>query len=446
MLPTFQKIESAVLPSTASEVVSIESVRVKMESDQSPSPPFLQHFQEIKSSTTRSPKKVEVQPSPKEVDCQRIRLEPEQASQVPFPPGCPVVVIDSSRISCTGEIKSVYISFARNTGSCDNCYDVSYLNCDGQTQSQNVKGTQLRYAMNCPIKIVSGDTDTKTSIDGIIKGFEVSSESTSDDSSSFLYTIEVSALGSNGQKRLLRHRGIGAEHIVFRPTAESSSYLTDEKSSIVSFEDSNSLKDDMKHGLETKGNHVDTEVNTISPQSTFDGIQQKSTSSPTSQQGDNNILQNDSNVPSSVVTTPYTKCTPLPPPIPSKFQGDMEKYSYSVVPEFCTLVNFPSSTSRQNMLPEGMKCCVMCGQSRDLSSPKTSKNRAKSFQGRSEQANHLPMIPAQNKGLCTYCDVNVWVVKESGLQIKWCKGCKNFQPWAQLKAFSLMILVLMCSR
>lgn len=39
-------------------------------------------------------------------------------------------------------------------------------------------------------------------------------------------------------------------------------------------------------------------------------------------------------------------------------------------------------------------------------------------------------IPTQNKGLCTICDVNVWIVAASGLEIKWCKGCKNFRPWA----------------
>ena len=39
-------------------------------------------------------------------------------------------------------------------------------------------------------------------------------------------------------------------------------------------------------------------------------------------------------------------------------------------------------------------------------------------------------IPTQNKGLCTICDVNVWVVVATGLQIKWCKGCKNFKAWA----------------
>jgi hypothetical protein len=40
------------------------------------------------------------------------------------------------------------------------------------------------------------------------------------------------------------------------------------------------------------------------------------------------------------------------------------------------------------------------------------------------------IIPTQNKGLCTNCDVNVWVVTNTLLEIKWCKGCKNFRPWA----------------
>ena len=41
------------------------------------------------------------------------------------------------------------------------------------------------------------------------------------------------------------------------------------------------------------------------------------------------------------------------------------------------------------------------------------------------------IIPRQNKGVCTACDVTVWVALElEGLEIKWCKGCKNFRPWA----------------
>jgi hypothetical protein len=48
----------------------------------------------------------------------------------------------------------------------------------------------------------------------------------------------------------------------------------------------------------------------------------------------------------------------------------------------------------------------------------------------SAHASSYANIPTQNKGLCTICDVNVWIVTATGLEIKWCKGCKNFRPWA----------------
>ena len=38
-------------------------------------------------------------------------------------------------------------------------------------------------------------------------------------------------------------------------------------------------------------------------------------------------------------------------------------------------------------------------------------------------------IPKQNKGVCNNCDVAIWVVNPSGMNIKWCKGCKNFKKW-----------------
>ena len=43
-----------------------------------------------------------------------------------------------------------------------------------------------------------------------------------------------------------------------------------------------------------------------------------------------------------------------------------------------------------------------------------------------DKSSGFAIIPTQNKGLCTLCDVNVWVVVSNGLEIKWCKGCKNF--------------------
>ena len=41
-------------------------------------------------------------------------------------------------------------------------------------------------------------------------------------------------------------------------------------------------------------------------------------------------------------------------------------------------------------------------------------------------------IPRQNKGLCTSCDIKVWLYNDDTkpqVHIKWCKGCKNFRTW-----------------
>ena len=147
------------------------------------------------------------------------------------------------------------------------------------------------------------------------------------------------------------------------------------------------------------------------------------------------------------------KCVPLKPPIPSKFQGDIEKYKDAPVPEFTNLVNFPANIANKMaaMTGEGMKICVMCGAACPCSTLPKGKHKGGSDKddGRGPMHHHkqLPkahklngtvsraqgyyaIIPTQNKGLCTFCDVNVWVVIPNGLEIKWCKGCKNFRPWA----------------
>jgi len=116
----------------------------------------------------------------------------------------------------------------------------------------------------------------------------------------------------------------------------------------------------------------------------------------------------------SAILPSYQNCIPLKPPIPSKFQGDMEKVKSASVPDFSKLVNF---SAHNQALPEGMRCCVLCGEPRPFGGSKQSQDCA--F-----------VIPNQNKGLCTRCDVSVWVVASSGLEIKWCKRCKNFRPWA----------------
>ncbi|KAL3913487.1 MAG: hypothetical protein SGARI_000636 [Bacillariaceae sp.] len=146
------------------------------------------------------------------------------------------------------------------------------------------------------------------------------------------------------------------------------------------------------------------------------------------------------------------KCVPLKPPIPSKFQGDMEKVKSAAVPEFTSLVNFPAHMSQKQAvnLPEGMRCCVMCGSACPCSNGNKKKpNGGGKKDGRGsandlQDKNGYAIIPTQNKGLCTLCDVNVWVVCNSGLEIKWCKGCKNFRPWAAFGDKGLATKCLRC--
>jgi hypothetical protein len=71
----------------------------------------------------------------------------------------------------------------------------------------------------------------------------------------------------------------------------------------------------------------------------------------------------------------------------------------------------------------------MCGKQRFCSvSSLVNKGRFVKGEGEDDGADHI--IPRQNKGLCTACDVTVWLVTDEGVEIKWCKGCKNFRPWA----------------
>lgn len=87
-------------------------------------------------------------------------------------------------------------------------------------------------------------------------------------------------------------------------------------------------------------------------------------------------------------------CMKMTPPLPPRCEVDNAP---SVeLPAFCQLVNFPTARYYGN--------CVMCDES-EFS------------------------IPKQNKGVCNNCDVAIWVVNPSGMNIKWCKGCKNFRKW-----------------
>jgi Zn-finger nucleic acid-binding protein len=107
------------------------------------------------------------------------------------------------------------------------------------------------------------------------------------------------------------------------------------------------------------------------------------------------------------------------------------------LPEFHRLVNYPdylaksrtASPDANSAAAEGKKNCVMCGKQRFCSvSSLVNKGRFVKREGEDDGADHI--IPRQNKGLCTACDVTVWMVTNEGVEIKWCKGCKNFRPWA----------------
>lgn len=103
--------------------------------------------------------------------------------------------------------------------------------------------------------------------------------------------------------------------------------------------------------------------------------------------------------------------------------SDIDGQKDSSVPEFISLMNFPALS-----LPDNLRCCVMCGTACPTSA--SLKNK-KLLGGRGTKANtEAAFIPTQNKGLCTLCDVQVWVIGSDGMEIKWCKGCKNFRCWA----------------
>lgn len=134
------------------------------------------------------------------------------------------------------------------------------------------------------------------------------------------------------------------------------------------------------------------------------------------------------------LTPSKRRCAPLKPPLPTKFQGDYDKAKATPVPEFTNLVNFPMYVSGKHGrgVPETMRCCVMCGQACPCAASGKVKRPPPNAKlgGKDNKHGHYAVIPAQNKGLCTSCDVNVWVICQNGLEVKWCKGCKNFRQWA----------------
>jgi len=143
------------------------------------------------------------------------------------------------------------------------------------------------------------------------------------------------------------------------------------------------------------------------------------------------------------------RCIRMSQPHPTKFWSEKETND-TVIPDFQQLVNYPTYINKNrapltsgNPNQVGTRFCVMCGKERKCTYPSLNANgSSRARQGKSavhfagcysscdDEDRSLHIIPRQNKGLCTSCDVAVWVVIKSKLEIKWCKGCKNFKPWA----------------
>lgn len=112
----------------------------------------------------------------------------------------------------------------------------------------------------------------------------------------------------------------------------------------------------------------------------------------------------------TIETVPCIKMAPPLPPNGDKIPSAIQ----AVIPVFQTLVNFPDSRH--------VGKCVMCDEG------------------------EYP-IPNQNKGVCNNCDRAVWIYNATGLQIKWCKGCKNFRKWVDFgdKVRGVTLFVYLCT-
>lgn len=353
-----------------------------------------------------------------------IELDDNQAVQVPFPPGCKVIVLNQGSLQCTGEVSGVYISFEHNSSTCKKYYRVESVDAKGFAVSEIVLGDSVRYAINCPI-MISSSTDRNadaTTVDGVIKGFEIQdSEDESSDNHKFLYTVEVCTVSSRGDERVFRQRGIEADHIRFRPVSENIETVTnsassfDEKTSVVSLEEQPSAA---LHSSFISPMKAAPSVKTHK-RNTFTAPPQPALASPPPSHGKAAMMQSPtlsvSNEGTDRSLVSLDKCHPLPLPHPVHFQGTFDKNAK--IPDFSFVTNF-----KPDIGEDGRRCCVMCGKFRMLNNGKSTKT--KSMKSTSQYSFDKIVIPNQNKGVCTECDVDIWVLNKCGTQIKWCKGCK----------------------
>ena len=372
---------------------------------------------------------------------QLIKLEDGQATKVPYPPGCPVMVLENSSICYSGKVVSVFIAFDHSTGLCLNYYRISTSNGTEFEKSGVVNGDKVRYAINCPITISSkaGKINDEDAVEGIIKGFEIQDDEQNPNRiiPSFLYTVEVSAISTNNEEKVFRQRGITPDFIryktaneqVFESSSSSSAQMFDRSSlpsassdeetryavtSVVSLNGGkNSVLNAFTSPLKVIQSPMARNKGTFSPPS-------RMPSTPQTPHG--REIANDFSSPQLINENEgneivYVKCYPKSNSHFTHFKGEFDREAR--IPDFSFLINYSPRTDK---LSEGTKCCVMCGEIRGCNQGKSTKTKSmKSSEGYSQDT---VVIPNQNKGLCTLCDVKVWVIKKDNTEIKWCKGCK----------------------
>ena len=373
---------------------------------------------------------------------QLIKLEDGQATKVPYPPGCPVMVLENSSICYSGKVVSVFIAFDHSTGSCLNYYRISTSDGTEFEKSEVVNGDQVRYAINCPITISSkaGKINDEEAVEGIIKGFEIQDDDQNPNPiiPSFLYTVEVSAISSNNEEKVFRQRGITPDFIrykaanehVFESSSSSSAQVFESSSSASASSDEETRYADtsvvsLDGGKNSALNAFTSPLKVIqSPMARNKGTFSPPSRMPsTPQTPHGREIANDFSSPQLINENEgndkvYVKCYPKSKPHSTHFKGEFDMDAR--IPDFSFLTNYPPG--RANELPEGTKCCVMCGEIRGCNPGKSTKTKSmKSSEGYSQDT---VVIPNQNKGLCTLCDVDVWVIKKDNTEIKWCKGCK----------------------
>jgi len=367
----------------------------------------------------------------KDQESQLIKLEDGQATKVPYPPGCPVMVLENSRICYSGKVVSVFIAFDHRTGSCLNYYRISTSNATEFDKSEVVNGDKIRYAINCPIKISSkaGKINDEEAVEGIIKGFEIQDDEQNPNPTipSFLYTVEVSAISSNNEEKVFRQRGITPDFIRYK--AEKEQVFENSISASASSDEETRYVDTSVVSLDGGKNSAPNAFTSprkliLSPMARNTGTFSPPTQMPsTPQTPHGREITKDFSSPQLINENEgnekvFVKCCPLSKPHPTHFKGEFDREAR--IPDFSFLTNYPPG--RANELPEGTKCCVMCGEIRGCNPGKSTKTKSmKSSEGYSQDT---VVIPNQNKGLCTLCDVEVWVIKKNETEIKWCKGCK----------------------